>query len=122
MPGQYRSGAIKTAMQVAALAAVTYSVIVCGSSNMVGLPQNVATSAVNVDPARTPLDEVFRDRFNVDWTKEIEGSLLLEAAKKGVAPERDVYNFVHTAQHESLAPDLRRLTEEEVSKLARRKV
>src|SRR5438309_11850958 len=90
-PGQYRSSAIKTAMQVAALAAVSYSVLVCGSSNVVGLPQNAAQSAVNVDPARTPLDELFRDRFDVSWTKEIEGSLLVEAAKKAVTPERDIY-------------------------------
>lgn len=121
MPGQYRSSPIRTVMRVAALAAVSYSVAVCGSSDVLVVSHEVAHAACNVDADRPPLEALFETRFNDQWTRTQEDDLLAEAVKKSASSDRDFLNLVHTAQHESLSEDAPRLTEGDIRKLTRRK-
>jgi len=75
-----------------------------------------------VDEGRSPLEALFASRFDDNWTREKEDQLLSEAVKKPVVSDRDFFNLVHAAQHETVSGDARRLSEEEILKLTRRKV
>ena len=109
-------------MQVAALAAASYSVVVSGSCTFLSVPQSSVVGTIsNVDANRSPLEAMFEKRFSDDWTRATEDKLLSEAVKKAVAPDHDLFNLVHTAQHESLSESAPRLTEENILNLSRRK-
>jgi hypothetical protein len=109
-------------MQVVALATASYSVFVSGSCSILSVPQSsMAGTICNVDANRTPLEAMFEKRFDNDWTRAREDQLLSEAVKKAAVPDHDLFNLVHTAQHESLAEDALRLTEGDVLRIARRK-
>ena len=108
------------AMRVVALAAASYSLCVSGSAV---LPEvDGVQITCNVDEGRSPLEAMFASRFDDKWTREKEDQILSEAVKKPVVSDRDQFNLVHTAQHETVSEDARRLSEEEILKLARRKV
>ena len=108
------------AMRVVALAAASYSLCVCGSAVLPGVDGVQITC--NVDEGRSPLEALFASRFDGRWTREQEDQLLSEALKKPVVSDRDRFNLVHTAQHETVSGDAPRLSEEEILKLTRRKV
>jgi hypothetical protein len=116
------NSSVRVAVQIAALTAISYSVAVSGTSTEIKIAQPLTQSAgANVQADRPPLETVFRDRFNNEWTQAQEDELLAMALKKGASPERDLFNLVHTAQHESVSDELPRLTEGDVLKLPRRK-
>jgi len=110
-------------MRVAAFAAISYSVIACGTAKFLTLPQSATTAVCNVDTNRPPLEALFGGRFNDEWTQAREDQLLSEAVKKSASSvgDQDFFNLVHTAQQESISEDIPRLTEKEIRKVTRRK-
>ena len=120
--GQRRTSPLKTVIQIAAMAAVSYSVAVAGSSQVLTIPHEAVRAVSNVDATRPPLEAVFGGRFNDQWTKEKEDALLTEAVKKSAASTEDesFRNFIHTAQHETLDKNAPRLSAEEIKRLRRK--
>jgi hypothetical protein len=123
-PGIHTSSPMNIAMTVAALAAVSYSVVtVSGSSTVLTVPRVAAVEvACNVDVEKPPLEALFAGRFNDSWTRAKEDEVLREAARKPPVPERDFLNLAHTAQHEAVSDDAPRLSDGEILKITRRKV
>ena len=120
--GQYLGSPVRIAVQVVALAAISYNISVVGSCKVLTLPK-VGSSQMtcNVDPNTPPLEGLFKGRFGDNWTPAMENALLSEAVKKAAAPDRDFFNLVHTAQHESLSEEAPRLTERDILKVTRHK-
>lgn len=123
-PGIHTSSPMNVAMKVAALAAVSYSVVtVSGSSRVLTVPNAAAVEVTcNVDVGRPPLEALFAGRFDNSWTRATEDRLLSEAVKKPPVPDRDFLNLAHTAQHETVSEDAPRLSEGDILKITRRKV
>jgi hypothetical protein len=123
-PGVHMSAPLNIAMRVAALAMVSYSVvIVSGSSRALTIPHPAALEVIgNVDVDRPPMESLFAGRFNDAWTQSVEDQLLSEAVKKPSVPDRDFLNLAHTAQHETISEDVPRLSEGDILKITRRKV
>ena len=121
--GSHRSSSVKTVMLVAAVATISYSVAVCGNAKVLTVSHPAVHTAGNVDASRPPLEALFGGRFNDQWTREKEVGLLAEGVKKSASStdEQAFFNFIHTAQHETLSKDAPRLTENEIRKLTRRK-
>ena len=102
---QYRTSSIKTVIQVAAFAAISYSVMVSGNADILTISQPTNQTACNVDTARPPLEALFGGRFDDRWTRAREEELLAKAVKKSASStnKQDFFNFVHTSQHETVS-------------------
>ncbi len=117
-----RSSSVRVVMSVAALAAISYSVAVTGTSTTISIRQSDVQLLSNVDADRPPLDVIFGGRFTSDWTRTREDELLNEAVRRSAGPrDQDLLNLIHATQQESLSDDVPRLSDDDVAKLIRRK-
>jgi hypothetical protein len=72
----------------------------------------IIRSTWNIHPHRPPMDLLFGNRFDNDWTEEYEQELLHEAVQKSsVVGGRDRLNLIQTSQQESVSEDVPRLSD-----------
>ena len=120
--GPSTASSLRFAVRVAALTAISCTIMATGSSPILVVPQSAAQVASNVNESRPPLDVIFGGRFAGDWTRAKEDALLARAAEKIARPsEQDLLNLIQSSQQESLSDDVPRLSDDEVLRIIRRK-
>jgi hypothetical protein len=125
-PRVARASHFQSVKAIAGVASIVFTisfsnfVVNQGSVRLPNWSTAVARSAPDVRP---PLQGVFGSRFNSDWTKDVENSLLNHIVERRLAPgplpDRTGL-FIYSNQQEDITLQSPRLTLDSISKIARR--
>jgi len=101
---------------------ISFSTLIVNHGS-VRLPNWEAAVIKSASDVKAPLDAVFSNRFNSEWTPEVENSLLAEIVQKrfaGSAAGDRVTAFVASNLQEDITLDGPRLSPEAVAKIVRK--
>jgi hypothetical protein len=111
---------------IAGVASIVFTVSFANfvvNQGSVRLPNWSIAVARSAPDLRPPLQGVFGNRFNSDWTNDVENSLLNEIVERRLAsgplPDRTGL-FIYSNQQEDITLESPRLTLDSISKIARR--
>jgi hypothetical protein len=125
-PRVARGSQFQAVKAIAGVASIAFTISFSNlfvNQGCVRLPNWNTAIARSAPDLRPPLQGVFGNRFNSDWTKDVENSLLNEIVERRLAsgplPDRTGL-FIYSNQQEDITLESPRLTLDSISKIARR--